>query len=157
MITSAPLVLAKWNLLNGSGIGRWLFSRAVGFAAPYSNTIGARVQTLEPGRAVITMRDRRRVRNHLRSIHAAAILNLTEMTGGLLSVVSIPADARMIITRVELDFVKKGRGTLHSTGRCIPLESNERVHLEVDVMIRDTANDEVAQGRVTTLVGPISL
>ena len=156
MITSSDLILARWNLLNSSGIGRWLFSRAVGFAAPYSNTIGARVQTLAPGRAVITMRDRRKVRNHLRSIHAAAMLNLTEMTGGLLSVVSIPADARMIITRVELDFVKKGRGTLHSTGRCIPPVSNERAHLEVDVMIRDTANDEVARGRVTTLVGPIS-
>jgi acyl-coenzyme A thioesterase PaaI-like protein len=156
MITPINPVLAKWNLLNGSGIGRWIFSRGVGLAAPYTNTIGARVQTLEPGLAVITMRDRRNVRNHLRSIHAAAMLNLTEMTGGLLSVASIPADARMIITRVELDFVKKGRGTLLSTGRCIPPESSERAHLEVDVVIRDSAGDEVARGWATTLVGPIS-
>jgi acyl-coenzyme A thioesterase PaaI-like protein len=84
------------------------------------------------------------------------MLNLAEMTGGMTCIASIPADARMIITRVEIDFVKKGRGTLRSEGSCDPVTSNERADLPVEIVIRDAEGDEVAKGRVTTLVGPHS-
>ena len=147
-------ILARWNRYKDSALGRWFASRLVGLAAPYTGTIGARIERLEQGAIELSMRDRRRVRNHLDSIHAAALLNLTELTGGLLATVSIPADSRMIITRVELDFLKKARGTVRSNARCTPLTTNRREHLAVDVSIRDQEGDEVATGRVTTLIGP---
>lgn len=148
-------VLAKWNTLGRSALGRWVFSRGLGLAVPYSGSISPLIRHLEPGRAVIAMRDRRKVRNHLRSVHAAAMLNLTELTGGLVVTVSMPPDARMIITRVCLDFVKKGRGLLTSEGTCPVPESNERAEVEVQVTIRDEAQDVVSQGTVHVLVGPI--
>jgi len=146
--------LARWNRYKGSVLGRWIASRMVGFAAPYTGTIGARIEHLERGAIELSMRDRRRVRNHLDSIHAAALLNLTELTGGLLATVSIPADARMIITRVELDFVKKARGTVRSSARCTPLTTSQRQDLAIEVSIHDEDGDQVATGRVTTLIGP---
>lgn len=154
MKSSGNPYLAKWNARRNSAFGRWFFSRGVGLMAPYSATIGARVQRLEPGTAVITMRDRRRVRNHLGSVHAAALLNLTELTGGLLATISMPPDARMIITRVELDFLKKARGLLTSEGSCSVPETSESAEIGVSVVIFDQARDEVASGTVTVLVGP---
>lgn len=147
-------ILARWQRLGGGPFGRWLFSRGVGVMAPYSGTIRPAVRELEPGRAVILMRDRRRVRNHLRSIHAAALLNLTELTGGLLATVSMPADARMIITGVSVDFVKKARGLLTAEGTLPVPESSERREYEAQVAIRDQQGDVVAEGRVRVLVGP---
>jgi len=147
--------LARWNALRGTALGRWAFSRGLGVVVPYSGSIGPLIRHLEPGRAVIAMRDRRKVRNHLRSIHAAALLNLTELTGGLVVTVSMPADARMIITRVSLDFLKKARGLLTSEGTCPIPQSNQRAEIEVQVAIRDAAGDVVAQGTVHVLVGPI--
>jgi len=147
--------LAKWRALGGSAFGRWLFSRGIGLRAPYSRTIGARVQELAPGHAVIRMRDRRRVRNHLRSIHAAALMNLCELTGGLLSLVSIPAGARMIVTRFEIEFLKKARGWLTSTGSCEVPERPDHGDLEVSVSVRDASDEEVCRAKVHTLIGSI--
>ncbi len=148
-------ILSKWRKLSGSAAGRYLFSRGLGLFVPYSGTIGPRVQRLEPGRAVVHMRDRRRIRNHLRSIHAAALLNLTELTGGLVATVSMPAGARMIITGVTVDFLKKARGLLEAEGTCLVPQSNERAEIEAQVVIRDTSSDVVARGTVRVLVGPV--
>ena len=104
-------VMEKWKRARGSSLGRWLFSRGVGRFAPYTGTIGARVEELEPGRSLVTMRDRKAVRNHLNSVHAVALTNLIELTGSLSIIASLPPDTRMIPVRLETDFIKKGRGT----------------------------------------------
>lgn len=146
--------LAKWQKMGGSGLGRWLFSRGIGLNAPYSGTIRPSVLELAPGRSVIRMADRRAVRNHLRSVHAAALLTLCELTGGLLAIVSVPPGARMIVTHIEIDYLKKARGTLTSTGRCEVPERADHGELPVEVSVRDAAGDEVCRATVVALVGP---
>ncbi len=101
-------VVERWNRAKGSSFGRWLFSRAVGRFAPYTGTIGARIAVLEPGRAVVTMRDRKAVRNHLRSVHAVALTNLIELSGSLSIIASMHPGTRMIPVRLESEFREEG-------------------------------------------------
>ena len=110
------IVREKWKRAKGSSFGRWLFSRAVGRFAPYTGTIGARIEEIEPGRAVVTMRDRKAVRNHLNSIHAVALANLTEMSGSFAVIGSMRPKTRMIPVRLETEYVKKARGTVIAEG-----------------------------------------
>ena len=148
------LVMEKWKRARGSRLGRWLFSRGVGRFAPYTGTIGARVEELEPGHSVVTMRDRRAVRNHLNSVHAVALTNLIELTGSLSIIASLPPETRMIPVRLETDFIKKGRGLMTAEANCIIPRSNEKAELPATVVIRDDTGDEVARGRVTVVIGP---
>jgi acyl-coenzyme A thioesterase PaaI-like protein len=126
----------------------------VGYAAPYTGTIGAKVTVLERGRSEVVMADRRGVRNHLRSVHAVALANLVELTGNVAVAYSLPDDARFIVAGIELDYVKKARGPI--TGRCdcpVP-ETNARQEFRVPVTLHDAAGDVVVRATLRTLVGP---
>jgi acyl-coenzyme A thioesterase PaaI-like protein len=147
-------VLDRWRRFEKTALGRWCFSRLVGWYAPYTGTLKAVVDRLEPGRVEIHLDDRRRVRNHLKSIHAAALMNLAEMSGGLLATVSMPAGARMIVTGAEIEFLKKARGRILSIGTCEIPESSDRAEYTAKISIQDQGGDEVAAASVRFLIGP---
>jgi acyl-coenzyme A thioesterase PaaI-like protein len=148
------MVMERWTRARGTSFGRWLFSRAVGRFAPYTGTIGARIEELEPGRSVVTLRDRKAVRNHLNSIHAVALTNLAELAGSLAIVASMQPDSRMIPVRLETEYLKKARGLLTAEGSCKQPQPGFEGELQGIVVIRDRDGEEVARGRVTVVIGP---
>jgi len=143
-----------WDRLTRWPGGRTAFSLLVGRTAPYTGTIRANVVALEPGRSEVVMRDRRSVRNHLRSVHAIALANLAELTGNMALAYSMPDDARFIVAGFRITYLKKARGTI--TGRCVcPVPvSNERREYDVPVQLFDPSGDVVAEATFQTLVGP---
>lgn len=147
-------MLGRWDKAKGTRLGRLLFSRALGVAVPYSGTIRPEVLELEAGRAAVAMADRRRVRNHLRSIHAIAMVNLGEVSSGLALLAGLPTTMRGIVRGLEIDYLKKARGRLvaHCTAE-IP-KTTESQEVTVTAHIVDPAGDEVATVRVHWLVGP---
>ncbi len=151
----ATTVRAAWDRLSRIPGGKKLFSRAVGLQAPYTATLGADVVELGPGWCKTRLRDRRGVRNHLRSIHAAALMNLGEMTSGLAFVYSLPAGARGILVRFTVEYVKKARGTL--TGECAlrPPATAEEKEYDLEAAIKDAGGEVVARAVARWRVGPI--
>ena len=95
--------------------GRWMFSRLVGWFVPYAGTLHADVLEMSDGSAIVAMPDRRGVRNHLNSIHALALANLGELTANLALLTLCPPHGRFIVTRLEVDYLKKARGSLTCT------------------------------------------
>jgi acyl-coenzyme A thioesterase PaaI-like protein len=134
--------------------GKGVFSTLLGWTVPYSGSIGATVVELRPGFARIEMRDRRRVRNHLQSIHAIALVNLAELSTGLALNVGLPDDARGILKSIRIDYLKKARGKITAEGTCeLPLTSDE-ADIEVVTELTDIAGDVVARAVALWLVGP---
>ncbi len=147
-------VTAAWRRLSPLPGGRWLFSVLVGRTAPYTGTIGARVEQFGGGHCVVSLRDRRAVRNHLQSVHAVALINLAEMVSGLAMMSALPAGVRGIVFSLSIDYLKKARGTLTAETRTVlPIITVPCDH-ELVATIRDAAGDEVARARIQWRLAP---
>lgn len=143
-----------WQCLTRWPGGTWLFSRALGLTVPYTGTLGARVRLLTPGHCRVTLRERRRVRNHLHSVHAMALANLGEMVTGLALMNSLPDRTRGILTGISVDYLKKARGTLSAECICDIPDDNTAGEQSVTGTIRDSAGDTVATVQARWLIGP---
>ncbi len=149
-----PTLRRHWQSLAPLPGGRWLFSRLLGWIVPYTGGLGATVQKLEPGYCAVTLRERRRVRNHLHSVHAMALANLGEMATGLALLNGLPAGMRGILTGFDIEYRKKSRGQLLAQCRCEPpLELIEQ-DCTLTAQIRDADDDLTAVVRARWRIGP---
>lgn len=147
-------VLKWWSRLAPLPGGPWLFSFALGKIAPYSGTIGARVDEIRPGFARVSLRDRRRLRNHLQSLHAVALINLGELATGLAVLSTISDDMRGILLNVQADYLKKARGRLSATAEFeLPVPLQGDTPCEVEAELRDPGGETVTRVRATWLIG----
>lgn len=144
-----------WRRLSPLPGGRRLFEFLLRRMVPYSGSIRPRVVDLEPGRAVVAIRDRRRLRNHLRSVHAIALANLGELTSGLAMTLALPPGTRGIPIRLEIDWVKKARGRITAEGRAAPPAAiPDEVEDTATAELRDETGDVVASVVVVWKLGP---
>jgi uncharacterized protein (TIGR00369 family) len=146
--------LKAFQRLGGSAPGRWLFSRLVCLQAPYFGSIGPVVQELAPGRCVATIRHRRRVHNHIGTVHAIALCNLAELTGGLATDVSIPAAMRWIPKGMTVRYLRKAVGTMTATCTVPAAAEGVAQDLVAHVDVRDPLGEVVFDADITMYVSP---
>ncbi|MCI0571515.1 MAG: DUF4442 domain-containing protein [Myxococcaceae bacterium] len=151
---AGPLIRSQWQTLARLPGGKALFSRLIGFLVPYTGSIGAQVEELREGYARVVLNDRRAVRNHLRSVHAIALANLVELTGNVAFLYSAPADTRMILAGISMEYLKKARGRLVAECTCPVPTTSEKKEYRLEVLIHDAAGERVARGELRSLLGP---
>jgi acyl-coenzyme A thioesterase PaaI-like protein len=145
----AARLLRLWEKYGNRPGGNWLFARVIQLAIPYTATARPLVEEVRAGYARVRMRDRKRVRNHLNSIHAIALANVGEFTGGLAMTATAPPTVRSILLKLEVEFLKKARGTVIAECHCTVPEVREPIDHVVSTVVRDGVGDEVA--RVTAV------
>ena len=147
-------VLKWWSRLEGLPFGRRLFSLALGWVAPYSGTIRAYVEEIRPGYARVSLRDRRRVRNHLHSIHAIALVNLGEIATGLAVLSTISTNMRGIVLDIHAEYIKKSRGKITAIAEFkLPGSLANNTPCQVEATLRDQSGETVTLVRATWLIG----
>ena len=147
-------IIRWWDRLNRFPAGAWLFSFFLGRYAPYSGTISARVESLSAGNACVSIHDRRKVRNHLKSIHAIALINLGEIATGLAVLTTISDNMRGIVLGLEAEYIKKARGKLIANASFeLPEEIDDKTPIKVTAELFDQSGEIVTRVHATWLLG----
>ena len=149
-------VLALYRKFERMPAGRWLFSRAVCLKAPYFASISPRFVALQPGRCEAALRHRRRVTNHLGTVHAIALCNLAELTAGVMTDATIPPSMRWIPKGMTVEYLKKATGTMHgiATPDIPVVEVAAGYDLPVSVVVNNDAGEAVFRARIAMWVSP---
>lgn len=148
-------LLNAWRRLSPLPGGRWMFTQLVKWMVPYTGSVSPRVDVLEPGYAKISITQRRRLEQHLGSIHAIALMNLAEFASGAAMTTALPAGYRGIVTKMSIEYFKKARGTVTAESR--PTLPDLSVEGEHDFLseITDQKGDLIARATVRWKLGPV--
>lgn len=138
-----------WSLASKIPGGKFFFSKGIRLFAPYSGSIDARIIELRSGYALLKMKDRKFVRNHLNSIHAIALVNLGELCSGLAFVWSWPNEVRGIVTGINVQYLKKARGTLYAESTSPALQITDSQTAQVEARIFNEIKEVVCIVQVT--------
>lgn len=129
--------------------GTHLFSWALSQIAPYFRSIHPHVESLEPNYARVSLKKRRSVQNHLKTVHAIAMCNMAELAAGLMTDVSIPQGSQWIPVGMTVKYVKKAKTDLvaEAKGDGIAWASAKEVIIPVE--IRDNQQQIVFTAQIT--------
>lgn len=77
-----------------------------------AGTAGIRVQEMTRQRATLSIANRRRVQNHIKGVHAAAMALLAESASGFLVAMNLPETKLPLIKTLKVDYRKRAVGGL---------------------------------------------
>jgi acyl-coenzyme A thioesterase PaaI-like protein len=149
-----PMVLKLWQYLAPYRIGRWLFTRSVCRRAPYFGSISPLFHELAPGFCRVSMKKRRRVQNHIGTVHALAMGNLCELAAGLMMEATTPQNMRWIPKGMQIQYLAKAPTDISATARIELKPWSEAQDVIVPVSVTDIDGKEVVHADITMYVSP---
>ncbi len=150
-----PKTLELYRKFSRFPMGKWLFSKAVCLKAPYFSTISPRFAELGQGKVRVTMKNRRRVRNHLGTVHAIAMCNLCELAAGTMTDASMPADMRWIPKSMTVEYLSKAQTDLEARAYlAAPVQAGQAHELPVTTEIVDKAGTVVMRAEIKMWISP---
>lgn len=116
-----------------------LFNSQVRFAG----TAGLRFETLSEEQAVVVVRNRGKVQNHIGGVHAAAMALLAETATGAVFGMNVPDAALPLLKTMHIDYVKRAHGDLRAVAT-ITAEQRAQLQSETkgDLVVAVTVTDE---------------
>ena len=144
--------LKYWKLLGGSALGRWVVSKMVCFIAPYFATIKPLLTDLRPGRVEVVFKKKRRVHNHIKTVHAIAMCNAAELAGGLCIDASLSSEFRWIPVGMKVQYLKMAKTDLRAVCEVDDYHWDKPQDVIMPVSVYDTSGVEVFHADISMRV-----
>ncbi|MFC1857226.1 hotdog fold domain-containing protein [Thermodesulfobacteriota bacterium] len=136
-------LLRLYQICEKFPFGKIIFSELICFKAPYFASIKPRFIQLRPGYCEVLLKKRRAVTNHLKSVHAIAMCNVSELTAGSMLEASIPKKLRWIPKGMTVSYLKMAKTDLKATCEISTDTLTTPHELPMTVHVTDTQGVEV--------------
>ncbi|HVC37135.1 MAG TPA: DUF4442 domain-containing protein [Gammaproteobacteria bacterium] len=131
----------------------WLLTWAFGRTVRFVRTAGVQFEDLTEERALLHIQNRKRVQNHIGSVHATAMALLAETATGAVLGMNVPDDRVPLLKSMQVDYLKRAKGdlraeaTLDAAARACILEE-EKGEIVVPVKVTDESGEQPIQCRM---------
>ena len=115
-----PSVLELYTQATRLPQGQRIFSKLFALKAPYFGTVRPRFTDLRPNHAELVIRKRRRVQNHIGTVHVIAICNGLEAAMGALAEATVPPHKRWIPKGMEVSYTAKATSDITCSAETDP-------------------------------------
>lgn len=141
--------LRLFNQLKNIPGGKRLFTWAVCWVAPYFYSIRPLIEEFRPGYVRVSIRKTRRVHNHIKTVHAIAMCNMAELSGGMMTDISVPKGARWIPSGMTVRYLKKAKTNLTAEARGEGIDWTVNGDVVVPVVVKDILGETVFTADIT--------
>ncbi|TQV71570.1 DUF4442 domain-containing protein [Aliikangiella marina] len=132
----------------------WLLDYVLGSTIKFVGTAGVQCKKLTQQESIFVLKNRKKVQNHIGTVHAAATSLVAETASGMVVGMNIPDDKIPVLKTMHIDYTKRSTGNLraHAT---ISEEQVERLYKEekgdtvISVTVTDDAGVEPVECQMT--------
>ncbi len=125
----------------------WVTSLLLGKVVPLVGTAGLRFDEISHERVVVSIRNRRKVQNHIKGVHAAGMALLAETATGFCVGMNVPDDKLPLIKTMKVDYLKRSVGDMKAVAQLRPEQiqqilTQDKGEVTVPVTITDESGQE---------------
>ena len=135
-------------------ISSFAMSKIFGSKIKYAGHSGIRFEKLSDNECVVSIRNKKKIQNHIGGVHAAAMALLAETATGFVFGMSVPDSKLPLIKKMNIDYVKRSTGDMRAVAKLSDAQiatilSEEKGEVVVEVLITDEANVEPIKAEMT--------
>ncbi len=140
-------------------IRTFALSKAMGRVIKYAGTSGLRFEKLTPNECIIVIPNRKKVQNHIGSVHAAAMGLLAETATGFMTGLTVPDNRIIVIKSMSLEYLKQASGDMKAVATFSDeqvdyIKQNEKGDINVPVVITDEKGVETVKATMVWAWAP---
>ena len=137
------------NMLNGlpGWLNRFILTCAIGYIIKYMKTTGIKVIKLDRFRAELTLKNRKKVQNHIKGIAGAAMVLMAEIASGLVVSMNIKDTSVPVLQSMNFKFLKRAKGSMAAAAVLTPeqinhIQTTDKGSTTVHVKLTDDTGSE---------------
>jgi uncharacterized protein (TIGR00369 family) len=140
-------------------IRTFALSKVLGRVIKYAGTSGLRFEKLTPNECIVVIPNRKKVQNHIGSVHAAAMGLLAETATGFMTGLTVPDNRIIVIKSMNLEYLKQATGDMKAIATFSDeqvefIKNNEKADINVPVVITDEKGIETVKATMVWAWAP---
>lgn len=125
-------------------------SFAFGNVVPFVGTSGVRYEEITAERVVVSLRNKRKVQNHIKGIHAAAMALLAETATGFVVGMNLTDDKLPLIKSLHVDYKRRSVGDMRAVAtltaeQIATIRREPKGEVLVPITVTDESGEEPVQ------------